>query len=444
MAADDPVFVAMNARGQRDTDGKLGTFCVNCHAPMAVRDGMTTDGLNLSTLGAGYRGVTCFFCHTVDEVTGTHDGALGLANDLVLRGDYDNPIPNEAHAAEYSVLHDGEESASAGLCGACHDVVVAQTDAAVERTFDEWSHSAFSTSAGATCIECHMTATQTAPIAEAPGAPPRNIHDHRFAAVDVPFDGQFADAGTSAVIDELSGALQGALCVTGAAGVRVVLDPVGVGHGWPSGAAQDRRAWTEIIASKGGTVFYQSGIVPEGVAVGAESGDPDLWLLRDCMVDANDRPVDMLWQAAASAGNELPALATFDMLDPRFYMSHVYQRFPNDGSPLSQYPDQVTLRVRLQPIGLEVLTDLEKTGDLDAAAVASMPTFDVPLTGLAGEDLVWTPQPAASMTYMSDDGTPATCVATQGFNVAATKVLAGPACGGLPSSSAAPPSSPSH
>jgi hypothetical protein len=72
-----------------------------------------------------------------------------------------------------------------------------------------------------------------------------------------------------------------------------------------------------------------------------------------------------------------------------------------------------------------------------------MPTFDVPLTGLAGEDLVWTPQAAASTTYMSDDGTPATCVATQGFNVAATKVLAGPACGGLASSLPAS-SSPSH
>lgn len=434
-ASDDPVFVAMNARGQRETGGQLGTFCVKCHAPMAVRDAMTTDGLNLSTLAAAYRGVTCFFCHTISEITEIHDGALGLADDLVMRGEYSDPISNGAHAATYSPLHDGKQSASAGLCGACHEVVVPQTDAAVERTYTEWSHSAFATSGGATCIDCHMTASsQTGPIAQVPSAPDRTLHDHRAAAVDVPLGGAYADAGTNAVVDELSSALQGALCVTGAGGIRVILDPVGVGHGWPSGATQDRRAWTEVVAWKGGTTFYQSGAVSQEVAVGADGGDPDLWLLRDCMVDSNGNRVDFLWQAAASAGNELPALSTFDMLDPRFYMSHVYKRFPSDGSPLPQYPDEVTLRVRLQPIGSDVLGDLENSGDLDASAVASMPTFDVPLNGPGSAALVWTAQAAAPLTYTADDGTPATCVATQGFNVSATKVLAGPACGGLTSS----------
>ena len=31
------VFLAMNERGQRETGGQLGPFCVNCHAPLAVR-----------------------------------------------------------------------------------------------------------------------------------------------------------------------------------------------------------------------------------------------------------------------------------------------------------------------------------------------------------------------------------------------------------------------
>src|SRR4029079_17849485 len=41
-ASDDPVFVAMNKRGQRETGGALGTFCVKCHAPMAVELGLTS------------------------------------------------------------------------------------------------------------------------------------------------------------------------------------------------------------------------------------------------------------------------------------------------------------------------------------------------------------------------------------------------------------------
>ena len=43
-ASKDPVFLAMNARGQRETNGELGSFCVQCHAPMALRTGATTDG----------------------------------------------------------------------------------------------------------------------------------------------------------------------------------------------------------------------------------------------------------------------------------------------------------------------------------------------------------------------------------------------------------------
>src|SRR5580704_15773848 len=77
-ASKDPVFLAMNARGQRETGGALGTFCVQCHAPMAVRDGMTTDGLNLSSLPAVYQqGVSCFFCHSIESVGSAHgDAAL--------------------------------------------------------------------------------------------------------------------------------------------------------------------------------------------------------------------------------------------------------------------------------------------------------------------------------------------------------------------------------
>src|SRR5215467_12647759 len=36
-ATDDPLFVALNKRGQ---DAQIGAFCVKCHAPMAVHDGM--------------------------------------------------------------------------------------------------------------------------------------------------------------------------------------------------------------------------------------------------------------------------------------------------------------------------------------------------------------------------------------------------------------------
>src|SRR5579859_6503795 len=49
-ASDDPVMLAANSLGQRDTKGALGSLCVGCHAPMAVREGATTDGLNMASV----------------------------------------------------------------------------------------------------------------------------------------------------------------------------------------------------------------------------------------------------------------------------------------------------------------------------------------------------------------------------------------------------------
>ena len=66
-ATKDPVFDAMNRRGQRETDGGLGSFCVQCHAPMALKEKATTDGLNLDSVPETLHGVTCFFCHSVAE-----------------------------------------------------------------------------------------------------------------------------------------------------------------------------------------------------------------------------------------------------------------------------------------------------------------------------------------------------------------------------------------
>jgi len=60
----------------------------------------------------------------------------------------------------------------------------------------------------------------------------------------------------------------GALCLTAAGGIRVILDTARLGHDWPSGAAQDRRAWAEVIAYRAdGSVIYSSGVVPDGTPV---------------------------------------------------------------------------------------------------------------------------------------------------------------------------------
>jgi hypothetical protein len=419
-ASDDPVFLAMNQRGQRETGGQLGTFCVKCHAPVALAEGATTDGTNLASVPRKLKGVTCFFCHSIDAVTGSHNAAVTVAGDLVMRGEYSDPLATGAHAAEYAVLQDRDRVESAGMCGACHDIV-APPGAAIERTYSEWQSSAFSqTHGGNTCGQCHMKrSTSPTPIAQVPGAKVREYHAHDFPAVDVALTPGFPNAAAEqqAVLTFLQSTLQTALCVTQQGGVRVIVDNVSAGHNWPSGAAQDRRAWAEVIASLGGTIIYSSGVVPDGTPAVAVPNDPSMWLLRDCMFDAGGKQVDMFWQAATTQSNELPAQTTFDPTNPAFYNTHVYQRFPRPlNAVLPMLPDQVTLRIRLQPIGLDVLDDLTQSGDLDPAVAGLVPTWDVaPL-------ITWTPA-SATLTY-DEDGQPVTCVSSVAFNVGATKYLA--------------------
>ena len=427
-AAEDPVFLAMNARGQRETNGALGDFCVGCHAPMAVREGATRDGLNLADVPRKLKGVTCYFCHTVERVDGAHNNALTLASDGVLRASFSDPVPSRAHAAGYSPLLDRERLESSSLCGACHDLVT-PAGAALERTFAEWQASVFNLAPGGrTCGQCHMSqAPAPMPIAEADGVFARRAHSHQFPGVDLAL-GPFpeADAQRRQVQQLLDTTLQSAVCVAQVGGgfkVRVILDNVAAGHGWPSGAAQDRRAWVELAAYSGDQLLYRSGAVPDGTAVTAVTGDPDLWLLRDCMSDAAGRSVGMFWQAATTEGNELPGQATFDRLDPRFYQTHILRPFPVDGAPVPGAPDRVTVRVRLQPIGLDVLADLVASGDLDASVAAAMPTFDVAST----PPLTWSPAAAAAAadTYV-EGGVVFSCVSDtslsgQGGTFPATK-----------------------
>src|SRR5262245_1300198 len=92
-ATQDPVFIAMNKRAQQETQGGLREFCVNCHAPMAVRENAVTDFADLSNVPTHLQGVTCYFCHNAVGVMGEHMNAnLVLANDDVMRGALARPV----------------------------------------------------------------------------------------------------------------------------------------------------------------------------------------------------------------------------------------------------------------------------------------------------------------------------------------------------------------
>lgn len=369
-AGDDPVFVALNARAQRESNGAVGDFCVTCHAPVALRDGATKDGTNLAELPAYQRGVTCYFCHSTASIEGTHNNPLSLANDGVLRGGIRDPLDNPAHASAYSPLHDRDTRESAELCGSCHDIV-SPSGAHIERTYVEWKDSQFGNglSALVTCGNCHMPGKK-APAADFDGVRVREVHAHDWPGVDValtPFPNQ--EAQRAAVAKALSQTVIGQLCTSPPlADVRidVVLENAFAGHAFPSGSTPDRRVWAELVAYQQDKVIFESGVVPEGTAV-AELTDPQLLLFRDRVFAKDGKETHFFWEAASY---ESKLLLPKPAANHRF--THTYQLPLKNG-----VPDRVTLRVHAQPIGREILATLVESGDLEPKFLDAMPTFDV-------------------------------------------------------------------
>ena len=387
-AAEDPVFRAMNAYGQRQTNGELGDFCVQCHAPVALAEGATTDGTNLDSVSPALLGVTCTTCHQIDAVTGDHNNATRWLPDAFFRGPLDRPLDTPAHGHTRSALLDRDQPESASMCGACHDVI---TPAGVhlERTFLEWQHSQYSVAEVGlqqTCGSCHMPG-RDGKAASVPDAPRRRIHSHAMPGVDVALtDFPEADTQLELVQDALDSTVWLQLEVFDyglGTGVTVALDNIAAGHDFPSGAAHDRRAWVEVVArDDAGAVLWSSGLVDDGQSLrDAMAADPDLWWLGDRARTNTGDDAHMFWEVATVEQAALVAPSRFDADDPLYEEPHVARTF--DMGPV--WPSTVEAVVRIRPIGRDVLDILVASGDLDPSVRDALPTFT-----LGGSAVTWT------------------------------------------------------
>ncbi len=383
-AADDPVMLAMNRLGQEETGGQLGDFCVQCHAPMALRLGLTTDGLNLDEVPQWAKGVTCYFCHNVAEVAGDHNNPIRLAMDQTMRGGLADPVKSPAHRTAYSELVDVDRPESSPMCGSCHDIVT-PGGVHLERTFSEWKETIFAQDnprQHLSCGQCHMIAS-TDVVAEAPGLDvplrPFGRREHTFAGLDVALTPWPEQAAQLAAIErDLKGTLQPRLCVLPAAGGRIDyrLDNVGAGHMFPSGATADRRVWIEVIAyDAAGEVVFASGLMPAGAPpVDPEDlGDPNLWQLGTASRDAQGAPTELFWRVATidHPGSLLLPAVTTDPSDPRFFHS-VERSYPVAG--LLPRITRVTARVLARPVAMHLLEELATSGHLATDLRPSVPT----------------------------------------------------------------------
>jgi hypothetical protein len=361
----------MNAQAQKED--QLGSFCVNCHAPMAVRTGATEDGLNLEELPSHLKGVTCYFCHSVESVDGSHNNPLRLAQDNSMRGAIREPIENTAHLSSYSPHLDRDSPASSSLCGSCHDIVL-KNQVHLERTFSEWQASLFGPGKGQTlnCGNCHMEGSSGL-AAEYPGVKLREVHDHSMPAVDIALTPFPQQAEQRALVEmEVKSGIIAQICVGATLSttpVTVVLENSFAGHGIPSGATQDRRLWLQLQAFSKDELIFESGRVEkEQPAVDVAEKDPNMWLFREKALDATGKELHMFWRAEKLEPNLLNAPALLN--DQEHQRNRLYEIPLNDG-----IPDRVVVTMFMRPMGIEILKDLTENGYLNASYQKTIPTF---------------------------------------------------------------------
>lgn len=412
-ASTDPVFVAMNKRGQRETNNQLGTFCVQCHAPMAVALNATNGAdFDPAALTPATNGITCYFCHDVAKVAGDHNDPLVLGLDSTMHGGLQNPVSSPAHDSLYDPLMDSDTNDSS-MCGSCHDVTTVPIaghgpgGVALERTFAEWKTTFFSDPQPMyhlSCGGCHMPSS-TDVVADGSGLNvplrPSGFHEHVWPAIDQAVT-MFPNAAGMA--SEVAGILDpsvgivgpaepgtqiptGGICVDAGNGgeITVRMDALTVGHAWPTGASQDRRAWLEVIAyDASNTPVFSSGVVPDDTDPDAmAAADPTMFTMWDRMYKADGTPAEFMWDVDhEDVTHHLRQPVTYDQNSPLFDHSST-QVFLVGG--LMGTIDHITARVRIRPYPLALLSDLVTSGDLDASVVANVATL-----GIAGATRTWT------------------------------------------------------
>ncbi len=411
-ATDDPVFLAMQKRGQRETNGQLGTFCVQCHAPMALVNGtITADNVtdfDFSTLKPAERGITCYFCHNVESIAADHNNGLQIALDQTMRGGAKNPVSSPAHDSAYDPMM-ASATNNSQMCGACHDVVTPR-GVAVERTYTEWKTTIFSHDDPAnllplTCSGCHMQSTPGDDvIADKPGldVPARHngYHEHLWPAIDQALTPGWPGGDTLAggIKRDLDPAITivgptppggqasdapGGICITPMGQITVRIDSRGTGHMWPSGAAQDRRAWLEVIAyDASNNVVYQNGVVPDDKDPEEVDILPEAKLWDQTTKD-DGTPAHFFWEIAQThPENLIRPPVTLNQNDAAFdHSSTITYQVPGGLANV----DHITARVRIRPLSLRMLDDLVQSGDLDPAVAAQLKTLEI-----KGTQRTWT------------------------------------------------------
>lgn len=318
----DPLFLACVAVAEQDAPS-VGDLCLRCHSPGGWQEGRSVDTSGGLLTAKDREGVQCDFCHRA--VDRDYQEGLSPPQDPAVLATVD-PLPSQygngqfindpaslrrgprsdaqaSHDVAYSPFH-----RSADLCGTCHDVsnpVFVRTgprtyapgplDAEhadfdlrnmfpIERTYSEWSRSAYAAGgvyapqfAGtkadgivSTCQDCHMrdVAGKASNVGGSPNRPDLALHDLMGGNTFIPdvlvamWPGEVDAAQLAAARQRAVDMLQLAASLAATPEdfgltVRVTNETA---HKLPSGYPEGRRIWLHVRAvDAAGAPVFESG-----------------------------------------------------------------------------------------------------------------------------------------------------------------------------------------
>ena len=281
-------------QASEDTGGLTNIFCGECHTPTGVRTGQLPPPDGSLMDDTSVQGVSCDYCHTVQEVvepvnvrTISDPGRVKRGP----RGDGRSPY----HQVLYSEIHTRE-----AFCGACHNVIHPTSGTVVIDTYNDWQGGPYAAQ-GIRCQDCHMTpgpGVEKNPGKSSPlGQTRDHVATHSFSGGSVFFHEQFGnDKGAELARQMLTAAAELEIEFTRSEnGVELLtrIKNVGAGHKIPTGVTYIRKMWLEVTAvNAAGEVLYRSGHIVEGNHV-----DPEAVLYQKMFRDAQGNLTSKSWLA---------------------------------------------------------------------------------------------------------------------------------------------------
>lgn len=138
----DPIFKTAYMEAYLASKGEAKKLCMRCHAPAVYLNGDYDLDEPITT-----EGVTCHFCHSVEDVKPLHEKPFTLKIGRTIRGP-SGTGETDYHTSVKSVIHGRSE-----LCAGCHEYEAGGIK--IMGTYSEWKNGPYAKK-GIQCQGCHM------------------------------------------------------------------------------------------------------------------------------------------------------------------------------------------------------------------------------------------------------------------------------------------------